>query len=108
MAQIGGATPWTDSVYQLAMLIPVDSELQKASNRCHWKGYEVSFPGICGASKTESIYVLDARFTSERSYRPSQTRTRIGLSLQLDLDALVAPLLLHVVRQQVPQHHQGS
>ena len=49
--------------------------------------YQISFPSICGSSKTGSGCVLGDQFKVDWSWNPRQTRTWVALGLHLgDLD----------------------
>jgi hypothetical protein len=82
----------TDSGRQLISMIPIDSDGIWTSNQSHWLDYEIIFPSICGSSKTEYGCILGVYFIADWSRRPKQTRTRIGLGLQLGLDILAGLL----------------
>jgi hypothetical protein len=86
--QIRWRSTWTESGRWLVSTIPMDFEEVLMWDHLDWLPYQISFPTICGSSKTESGRVLGDQFKTDWSWKPKQTRNHVGPGLWLLLDVL--------------------
>jgi hypothetical protein len=97
-----------DFGHQLVSTIPVDSDEILKLDHFHWFPYEIIFPSMCGASKTESVCDLGDQFNAYCSWTPKRTRSRLGLDLHLYSGALAGPPHLQALLYASPSPLHGS